>query len=224
MKKLINIALIDTDGITCLIFNKPTMDLFFLKKPDNALSDLVQGKHLYILSDDKIKGGDYIYENGKDVVRCVEILGNGELTWKSIDGKSGACDSIADFKKVIATTDESLGLPLLSKSFIILYVDLFQDNTPIAKGYIEYEPYFIQHFDDGDQFSHTERDFRAKVNGQNEVHIIIDCNFNLEELRRYCFQAFINHKAVDGTIKPSDAVDMIEPFQKWFEKNITPMM
>ena len=65
-----------------------------------------------IMSNDKIQEGDFIIDtekigvsiNGENlgvVVKCKTILGDDDLVWESIDGKSSACDGIFQFKKVI---------------------------------------------------------------------------------------------------------------------------
>lgn len=64
-----------------------------------------------VVSNEKIKNGDFIIDiekiniiidNAKmGVVKCVDILDDYDLVWESLDGKSSACDSIYQFKKVI---------------------------------------------------------------------------------------------------------------------------
>ena len=64
------------------------------------------------MSNDKILEGDFIIDtekigvslNGENlgvVVKCKKILDDNNLIWESLDGKSSACDSILQFKKVI---------------------------------------------------------------------------------------------------------------------------
>jgi hypothetical protein len=64
-----------------------------------------------IMSNDKIKDGDFIIDtektgvliNGQNlgvVVKCKKILDDKDLIWESLDGKTCACDSIFQFKKV----------------------------------------------------------------------------------------------------------------------------
>lgn len=64
------------------------------------------------MSNDKIQEGDFIIDtekigvsiNGEDlgvVVKCIKILDQNDLIWESLDGKSSACDSIFQFKKVL---------------------------------------------------------------------------------------------------------------------------
>ncbi len=53
----------------------------------------------------EIKAGDLIIEEGKSVVKCVEIFAD-TLIWKSLDGKSGACDDVVLFRKVVKTIND----------------------------------------------------------------------------------------------------------------------
>ena len=46
----------------------------------------------------------FISTNGKaieGIVKCVKIIDDENLIWESMDGKSSACDSIFQFKKVV---------------------------------------------------------------------------------------------------------------------------
>lgn len=65
-----------------------------------------------VMSNQKIQVGDFIVDtekigvsiNGENlgtVVKCKSILDDGDLIWESLDGKSSACDSIFQFKKVV---------------------------------------------------------------------------------------------------------------------------
>lgn len=62
-----------------------------------------------------IKKGDYVFENGKPIVRVKEILNADDLVWESLDGKSSSCDSIIEFYKIIAQTQAILeGIPVIN--------------------------------------------------------------------------------------------------------------
>lgn len=65
-----------------------------------------------IIGNDKIQVGDFIIDvekigvsiNGESlgvVVKCKQLLNDDDLIWESLDGKSSACDSIYQFKKVL---------------------------------------------------------------------------------------------------------------------------
>jgi hypothetical protein len=65
-----------------------------------------------VIGNHKIQEGDFIIDtekigvstNGKaieGIVKCVKIIDDENLIWESMDGKSSACDSIFQFKKVV---------------------------------------------------------------------------------------------------------------------------
>ena len=65
-----------------------------------------------VIGNNKIQEGDFIIDtekigvsiNGKTIegiVKCVKIIDDENLIWESMDGKSSACDSIFQFKKVV---------------------------------------------------------------------------------------------------------------------------
>jgi hypothetical protein len=65
-----------------------------------------------VIGNHKIQEGDFIIDtekigvsiNGKTIegiVKCVKIIDDENLIWESMDGKSSACDSIFQFKKVV---------------------------------------------------------------------------------------------------------------------------
>ena len=80
-------------------------------------------QHLYIISDDEIKEGDYYI-----IDDIPELLKNNGL--KFIDDYC---------KKVIATTDTSLGLPQPSKQFIEKYIEEYNKGNIITDVLVEYE-------------------------------------------------------------------------------------
>ena len=108
-----------------------------------------QLQNLYFLSDEEIKEGDWFifgynlendYEGGKDykitnndVIQCLEIKDN-----KYIIHKEGNTE-IENCKKIIATTDVSLGLPQPSQQFIQKYIEEYNKGNVITDVLVEYE-------------------------------------------------------------------------------------
>jgi len=86
------------------------------------------GQHLYILSDDKIEVGDYFIRDGENIVIKFEIVVEGDLEY---------VQTHSVFKKIIATTDRSLGLPTVSKGFIQKYCELEGINEVLVKYDVE---------------------------------------------------------------------------------------
>ena len=90
---------------------------------DSNIRTPTQLQNLYIISDDEIKEGDYYI-----IDDIPELLKNNGL--KFIDDYC---------KKVIATTDTSLGLPQPSKQFIEKYIEEYNKGNIITDVLVEYE-------------------------------------------------------------------------------------
>ena len=80
-------------------------------------------QHLYIISDDEIKEDDWYYDNVVLQIR----------QWKSF-----MIYNKLQHKKVIATTDTSLGLPQPSKQFIKKYIEEYNKGNVITDVLVEY--------------------------------------------------------------------------------------
>lgn len=110
-------------------------------------------QHIYFLSNEEIKEDDwciFMYDLAPKYGIC---------KGRNIQDKSLA-------KKIITTTDTSLGLPQPSKSFIQAYIKAYNEGKPITKVLIEYEIKNIS--DDEGFFNLTER---IKINSSNEITI-----------------------------------------------------
>lgn len=103
----------------------------------------IEAQHLYLLSDEQINIGDYIYspieevENEDWQVRKVEdILNEESHNIVVLDNENKRQRfSFSYSKKIIASTDETLNLPRPSKAFIQRYCE----DGPIDKVNVEYE-------------------------------------------------------------------------------------
>jgi hypothetical protein len=146
-------------------------------------------QHLYILSDDKIKEGDY---------RFSKIQNNISKATKT-DVNTNYYESRKDqYFKVIATTDSSLLievtnslkeyshfqpklLPQPSKDFIQKYITAYNVGNPITEVMVEYENYSPPNVRDNDGYP---IDFdRPKVNSSNEISISkVKDNYTREEV------------------------------------------
>lgn len=92
-------------------------------------------KHLYITSNEEIKDGDWYY--------CVKLgrieKAEGEVIkdwWNTIKGEDGTARW---FKKIIASTDEMLGLPKPRPEIAHLYMKSYNDNKPFKEVLVEIE-------------------------------------------------------------------------------------
>jgi hypothetical protein len=126
-------------------------------------------QHLYFLSDDKIVNGDwYLIEfNGYKIIQCTS-----EEEEISLEGYK-------EYKKVIATTNDSIGYtdlrispvnnfcdyPKPSQAFIEHYVEQYKMRNIIKWVNVEYEKYYGP-----SNFSHDNY-FLPKVNSDNTINI-----------------------------------------------------
>lgn len=83
-------------------------------------------QHLYFTSDEQIKESDW-YIDDTNTIR------------KSITSDINYWQQRKDYRKIIATTDTSLGLPEPSKEFIQSYIEAYNKQSPITEVMIEYE-------------------------------------------------------------------------------------
>lgn len=103
----------------------------------NKIRDYAQGKHLYIISDDEIKEGDWCIYLGLSMTyfKVIDIDGD-RLYYNSREYfNKNIC------KKIIATTDTSLGLPQPSQQFIEKYIEEYNKGNIITDVLVEYEEY-----------------------------------------------------------------------------------
>ena len=103
--------------------------------PRDKLVNDITPQHLYLISDDEIKEGDWVYEAVRNIV--FQITKKGEIKY-----------SINDLKKVIASTDDlrlwddecemsaSYRIPKLSEDFLKSYVEA---NGEINEVMVEYK-------------------------------------------------------------------------------------
>ena len=91
-------------------------------KPKSNRPEAINNQHLYLVSDEEIKEGDWYYTSlehdrpwickCKSIDKSKEYWLDGHL--KYVGGAQGKWGSY----KIIATTDKSLGLPLIPESFV----------------------------------------------------------------------------------------------------------
>jgi hypothetical protein len=102
----------------------------------------IKPQHLYILSNDEIKEGDW----------CVKMSTNSVLFVDCEDNEKLANELSFNYKKIIATTDNFLGyvhqgamsqrfftLPQPSQGFIEKYVKMYTQGNPITEVLVEYQ-------------------------------------------------------------------------------------
>ncbi len=192
-------------------------------------------QHLYFLSDDKPKEGDWVKHGLLDLIYQV----NKDNLEATLHNKC---------KKIIVTTDSSLTinkwkqtnqkvkpyniqqniettklvkciLPQPSPQFIQKYIEEYNKGNIITECMIEYEGFGGKRYDiKGIPYRHG---YRIKVDSNNCVTITkVKDSWSREEVKQLCWQAFIDYKCIDGKIKPSEAEKLIEPFNKFIEQNL----
>lgn len=98
-------------------------------------SHLNEFDHLYVISDEEIKEGDWFYYKhfGEDIIDKTNE--NTDLVNLNNPDKY--------FKKIIASTDKSLELPQIPQQFIEQYIESYNKNNNIDKVMVEYENGYI---------------------------------------------------------------------------------
>lgn len=102
------------------------------------IDDTVLFQHLYFLSNEEVKEGDWFISHNNELLQCIKIEGNiiydkqnfpsfiktkYGLRQENKAGKNGP-ETFTLSKKVIATTDDKLGLPRPSNEFLQKYCEL----------------------------------------------------------------------------------------------------
>lgn len=205
----------------------------------NPFTNKIQ--HLYIVSDDEIKEGDFIiYANS--ILKILNVNSVGCLV-KMSDGEFRIVKSHC--KKIIATTDQSLTIegkapsgdiawrfpfPKLSQSFIQKYITEYNKGNIIVDIMVEYECLVSEQIKLIDVSKSISEDLseskciesKLKINPKDNTITISKAkdNYSISEVKQLLYQAFISHKAINGKITPKEAEELIPAFNKWIEQNL----
>lgn len=169
------------------------------------------GQHLYIISDDEIKVGDWITDI-KNIYKAPDV------------------DGFIGLYKIIATTDPSLtasfgqseegfgkmkdGLPQPTDCFVKRYVEEYNKGTPI-------ENVMVVYVQSSDSFYGNKCPIESKINSDNTIDVQpTKDRWTRDEVKQLCWQAYIDHLCIDGKIKPSLAAGFLGSFNKWVEENL----
>lgn len=192
--------------------------LFQPSKLEGTWFFLNKYQHLYILSDEEIKKGDWFYDT-RD-----KIISNSSLSQTLFS------------KKIIATTDTSLSiitkislkvnniihscdrydkLPQIPQQFIEKYIEEYNKGNAIKEVLVKYEE---EPTDDGNSIKYIE----LLINPNNTINIKqIKDSWNREEVKNLCFKAFLNHKLTsDKKWKQEDIDNALAPFEQWIKENL----
>jgi len=146
-----------------------------------------QPQQLLVLSDEEIKEGDWVI--------CIN---NGVNHYKVIQNKiPSAFQDVEGWKKIIASTDPSLGLPAIPQSFIEKYV--------IANGEIdEVELDTEERIHEGSTMKHVIFKEKLKLTKDNEVCVIsnevsVSNHYSLMQLKEAINLAYVIGATGDTT-------------------------
>jgi hypothetical protein len=144
--------------------------------------------HLYILSNDEIKEGDWFF-NGEHILQCSAVT-------DIIIDTEGQWSTIGDCKKIIATTDKSLRihkseilgkinghtlgkvksllLSQISQSFIEYFISEYNKGNVISKVLVEVEEGLNKPLHEALKSSEPLCFKRIKLNQSNEIYILTE--------------------------------------------------
>lgn len=167
---------------------------------------VAHGQHLLILSDEEIKEGDWVYSN------------KGTLNIQQVSQKTFHDKRNYGWKKIIATTDKSLGLPEPPQSFITKYVEEYNKGNVITDVMVEYDDFTSNNgvnLNDGYHVS-------LVINKDNTINIkSIKNSWNIEEIEDIHVAVMKQGCLYEGG-KWSDEHERLVrlEFNKWKKENI----
>ena len=202
---------------------KEVNKLSISKNWSRGVLDYYESQHLFILSDEEITHNDWV------------LLPNNEIHKMSpTDMIHYLASQSKATKKIIATTDTSLGLPQPSQRFIEKYIEEYNKGNVISEVDVEYEvDYSIkcdETLSDCQRYSNKKVDcsncikaiFKLKVNSDNTINIkSAKDSWTLEELH----DLLAKHEYDKGVIDwknfiPELCNEIGYPIvEEWFETN-----
>ncbi len=194
--------------------------LLYYKEKDNPVLGCYQPQHLYIISDEEIREGDWVL--------CLDETDSTVMNWninqcifKHIKG--GNCTQC---KKIIATTDTSLtikhkyssylrdwNLPQSSQQFIEKFIEEYNKGNIITNVLVEYETLKTtannKHFGEGHIYSITNK---LKINPKDNTITIkkLKDSWNREEVSNLIKLFANNYQYASNDIG----------YNKWIEENL----
>lgn len=225
--KRAQVVILPTDKDSNLVFNPITGKLLNIyNSPYSAkewinINTSIIPKHLYILSDEEIKEGDYIYWLSQNkIIQCED---------NSMRDRQDLC------KKIIATTDTSLFtltdcpirgsdssvkyiLPQPSKQFIEKYIEDYNKGNVIKDVLVEYNEEFPIGFSDEKRPMEHFIKKVLKINPKDNTITInkIKKDFNKEDLIKIAKLSY--NKAL--TSVGHSEIEFGKWFDNWIENNL----
>lgn len=180
----------------------PDESIIYYKNSVDNTETFHNPQHLYILSDEEIKEGDYVIDIYIDV-----LLGKME--------KSDFPTFNKDLKKVISSTDKSLNLPELSVEFIKKYCKL----SGIDEVLVEYVKKHTKLIDN--EFFIKDESYELKVVLDNTIVIkeLIEKLYTKIEVIDLMRKTWDVAMQESNSTEPSSEFKEIE-FDEWIEQNL----
>lgn len=182
------------------------------------------GHHLYIISDDEIKEGDWVYENNlNQETQIYQIYNrNNELgffrfrnVWISLNRKQNSA------KKIIATTDNSLELPQPPQQFIEEFIEEYNQENIITDVLVEYENKFDgkEYVDELDAYGYDKVKSILKINRKdNNITIkIAKDSWSREEVIEFANKV---KEYCENGWKSDSLHRVFFEWDKWVEENL----
>lgn len=194
------VVMLPTEKATILYKFEETNKLIFSNHPNQH--ELATPQHLYFLSDEKIEKGDWVYNPiYKTVYQWIE---NADVRFDKINAK-----------KIIATTNKSLGLPGPSKGFLEVYVDAYNEGKKIEEVLVEMEDFGEEDWV-GDDYTGEpiwRHDWRIKVKPDNTITIKkVKDSWSKEEIIELFHKYKIDHDGEGCYYK--------DTLNRWIEQNL----
>lgn len=222
------VVMLPTEGKTYIWLSKLSSTLRWLHSYIDDMKG-AEGFHLYIISDDEIKEGDWVYTlDTKEIVKVNKV-------WFALSNKR-VFNKVN--KKVIATTDTSLEivskginpvyekLPQPSQQFIEEYIESYNKGEVITDILVEYEWFlnkqscfktvcYQQDMEARDSCMGMCEAQRPKINPDNTINIVKD-KWNREEVIKAMIWAEENARYYTN----SDKAGQLKQFNNWIDKNL----
>jgi len=200
-----------------------------------------QNQHLYFVNNNEPNIEDWVYVNCSEaqIEEIRQIVGKANDQFLFDDESQIHKDYC---KKIEATIDSSIkifggygsgethdeaaiyeSLPQIPETFIQAYIKAYNEGNPITEVQIELEDNGEEEWF-GDNYNGQPgwlEKWEVKTRKDNTVIIHPIKTYSRSDVEQLCYQAFINHQCIDGKIIPSKALDLIKPFKKWFEENVS---
>lgn len=205
---------------------KHNTTLAYGKKVQEPYNMVETEQHLYFLSDEEIKEGDWFLMNGCIIRQC-KSTNKEPYTIHTVVDTTRGIHHVSVCEKIIATTDKSLivakdteivsieyNLPQPSQSFVEKYVEEYNKGNVITEVLVEYG-YSYRKNNDGENIGFKVHEpLMLKMNSKDNTITIRKAkdSWSREEVKQL-FDKMFATDIIDANVKKVD-------FDKWIEENL----